>query len=507
MISFARKNTVVAFGIGLLGLSASAVGCAADTGASLDDEATSEATSALTAAETRALVLTKTTDSIALSRFSLQRVLQQIIDRMPGVTALTPAQLYAQMFDNFNKTDHAQTTGAHCASTLNGFATECPRMEGILAATNPFVVPPVGTPDDRYLPTAIVNRFDLAPTSGVDCGEYRIVFAKATSSAVDRNFLIFEGRLPNPSPALGLHGCTPVVQLWQSLSTTTNATTRANLVENLYFTGLTSGGVTFEPVVDATHYGMTAAFAAGGAARGQIRANLFLPLGRTYFAGGSQPPGSEFWQLRELQTRKICDANAVCSLQIRTTTARNNPDGSLFAANPPVGSKAETFQTTDFIAMVPKLAQPGVGVVDASLIGMNTPNTYNSGESSSDGRQNYVGLAATNTVFKAAITSKLAAIGRSDLTANNILARASTQSCGGCHQPSIITSSVGGGMTFPASNQFTQIDETGKLSTALTTVFLPHRKAVMDAFLAAPAAAIADAVAADSQAIGGDAVN
>lgn len=115
--------------------------------------------------------------------------------------------------------------------------------------------------------------------------------------------------------------------------------------------------------------------------------------------------------------------------------------------------------------------------------------------------------AQRRPMFKAAITSKLAAIGRSDLSANNILARAATQSCGGCHQPSLITAPVGGSMTFPSSNGFTQIDENGTLSTALTTVFLPHRKAVLDAFLAAPAAAIADAMAADNEAIGGDAAN
>jgi hypothetical protein len=27
------------------------------------------------------------------------------------------------------------------------------------------------------VPTALANRFDLAPRSGADCGEYRIVYA------------------------------------------------------------------------------------------------------------------------------------------------------------------------------------------------------------------------------------------------------------------------------------------------------------------------------------------
>lgn len=503
MTEFMRSTTCLALAFCATGLALSATGCVGDSAPPGAEEETAEAAQSLTATELRSVILTGASDATTLARFSLKRVLQQLITRTPGVSALTPTQLYQQMFDTMNSADQARTTGPHCTGTLNGFKTECPRTEGILAATDPFVAPPAGAPDDRYHPTAIVNRFDLASTTGVDCGEYRIVFAKATSGALDRNFLIFEGRLPNPSPALGLQGCKPVAQMWSNLQTTTDPVARASAIENFYFTGLTSGGITFEPVVDPTHYGMTAAFAPGGSTRGQIRANMFM-IGRSYFTGGTQPPGSEFWQLRELQTRKICVTGGACSLQIRATTSKNNPDASLFASNPPAGSKAESFQTTDFINMVPKLAKPAASTPDAALIGMNTPDKYNAGESSSDGRQDYLAAASGNTTFNNAITAKLAAIGRSDLTSTSILRRATSQSCGGCHQ--VATGAVmGGGITFPFSNGFTQIDENGVLSPALTGVFLPHRKAVLDAFLAAPAAAIA--AAADSETIGGDSLN
>jgi hypothetical protein len=506
MTDFMRSNACLALGICGATLALSAAGCMADSAPAADDEVTAEAAQAITIDPMRSLILTGVNDATALGRFSLKRVLQQIINRTPGVTALTPTQLYQQMFDTMNSADHAQTTGPHCTGTLNGFATECPRTEGILAATNPFVAPPAGTIDDRYKPTAIVNRFDLAPTNGADCGEYRIVYAKATSGFGDRNFLIFEGRLPNPSPTLGLQGCHPVAQMWADLTGTIDPVARANALESFYFTGLTSGGVTFEPVVDPTHYGMTAAFTPGGSVRGQIRVNMFMPFGRTYFAGGTQPPASQFWQLRELQTRKICVAGGACSLQIRQTTSKNNPDASLFAPSPAAGSKAESFQTTDFLAMVPKLARPAAGSIDAALIGMKTPDKYNSGESSSDGRQDYLAAAAGNTVFKSAIQARLNAMGRSDLTATAILRRASSQSCGGCHQVSNGVS-MGAGITFPNSNGFTQIDESGTLSPALTDVFLPHRKAVLEGFVNAPAAAVAAATAEDDETIGGDGMN
>jgi hypothetical protein len=38
-------------------------------------------------------------------------------------------------------------------------------------------------------------------------------------------------------------------------------------------------------------------------------------------------------------------------------------------------------------------------------------------------------------------------------------------------------------MVWPSSNGFTQIDEAGTLSPALTTAFIPHRKQVLHDFV------------------------
>lgn len=487
-----------------LSIAAGSGGCVASS--EDDPENLGQGEDAVTVVPNRSLILTPAQDATALARFSLKRVLQQIITRTPGVAAVTPTQLFQQMFDNLNDAGHAKTTGPHCTGTINGFGSECPRTEGILAADDPFAKGAA----DTFTPVALVNRFDLAPTSGADCGEYRIIYAKNSTSALDRLFIIFEGRLPNPTPASGLAGCLPVAQLWAGLSTVTDPVVRANRLERFYFTGITSGATTFAPVVDPTHYGMTPTFGPGGGTHGQIRLNMFM-IGRQYFTGGKQPPGSEFWQLREMHTAKPCDAKGLnCKLEINEVVTQNNPDASLFASNPPVGSKAESFQTTDFLATVPLLARPtqaGAAAPDAAaLVAMSTLGKYDKGESSSDSRQDYRAAATGNTAFRAAITSKLAAIKRTDLTADDILDRATTQSCGGCHQ---VSNGVGIGdkITWPSSLTFVQVDESGNLSPALQNVFLPHRKAVLEGFLAKPAAAVADALAAGTPAIGGSDVN
>ena len=65
-------------------------------------------------------------------------------------------------------------------------------------------------------------------------------------------------------------------------------------------------------------------------------------------------------------------------------------------------------------------------------------------------------------------------------------------SCAGCHQLSN-GKNLGGGVTWPASFGFAHVTEVNRessadglrfrISPALTNVFLPHRKAVLEAFL------------------------
>src|SRR5450432_229410 len=72
------------------------------------------------------------------------------------------------------------------------------------------------------------------------------------------------------------------------------------------------------------------------------------------------------------------------------------------------------------------------------------------------------------------------------LSVDNVLDRATTQTCAGCHQLSSgVNLGPGVGPLWPASNGFTQISEQQTLSPAIKNVFLPHRAQVLSDFLLA----------------------
>src|SRR6185436_3426806 len=70
----------------------------------------------------------------------------------------------------------------------------------------------------------------------------------------------------------------------------------------------------------------------------------------------------------------------------------------------------------------------------------------------------------------------------STLTVNQVLNRATTQTCAGCHMVSN-GQALGGGLTWPSSLGFVHIDESSALSPALSGTFLPRRKAVLEKFI------------------------
>src|ERR1700682_3603715 len=121
------------------------------------------------------------TEQTILQNFTFQRVLDQLVARS-GVPGLTSAQLYRQWFDTQNpKPGVFDASAPHCDDFLidgkpsfNGIPRRCPTVEGALAAS-PYA-------SDEYIPLAIVNRFDLAPPDGSNCGQYRMVFARQASA-------------------------------------------------------------------------------------------------------------------------------------------------------------------------------------------------------------------------------------------------------------------------------------------------------------------------------------
>src|SRR6202044_2767449 len=78
------------------------------------------------------------------------------------------------------------------------------------------------------------------------------------------------------------------------------------------------------------------------------------------------------------------------------------------------------------------------------------------------------------------VTTKLADL-KSTLTATDIYNRATTQTCGGCHEVSNNVS-LGGGLIWPSSGIFVQVDEGGNQSIAEAGTFIPHREDVLANF-------------------------
>src|SRR4051812_30567723 len=113
---------------------------------------------------------------------------------------------------------------------------------------------------------------------------------------------------------------------------------------------------------------------------------------------------------------------------------------------------------------------------------MSTGNNFNEFESVSQ-------PGATDTLYatfaQASFQTQIAAkITNPALTVTNILDRATTQTCAGCHQlNSGPHAQLGDGVGWPASLGFVHIDEQSRLSPALTLKFLPHRSDVLTAFL------------------------
>ena len=379
------------------------------------------------------------TDPTALANFSLQRVMSQITTSAHATN--TPLQLWQQWMGTF----------ASCSDPNvdpNKYGIVCPRNpEASLASINPFQ-----QSGPHFVPTALANRFDLAPKSGADCGEYRIVYAMQGGSG--RAFLIFEGRLPNPTPSAGLSGCAPVADFWAQLSTDPSATSRAAKLDQFYFTGLTG----FEPVVSATHYGLVTPL--GTASRkGQIRTNMFVQ--------------SVQWNLREFQLAKACALTSSCTLTVQHVTDKVNPANELFTGT---HANAPAFQS-GFLTQVASLSRS-----NPANITMTNGNNFNEFESVSSGSTDVLYANFTQQSFRDQIQTQIT---NPKLTVTNILDRATTQTCAGCHQLSAFGphSQLGDGVVWPASLGFVQIDESSTLSPALINVFLPQRAKVLTAFL------------------------
>lgn len=425
--------------------------------------------------------------------FSLQRVLTQLSDQN-GVGGPSALSMFRQFWDTQNPSP-GLGLGPNCTqsnglpSVVNGFDYGCRSVEGAQALNAP------ATGLASYQAVGLVNRFDLAPKDGSNCGEYRIVFDNGQPG---RAFIIMEAVLPNPNPSCGIAACRPIQDMWADLSLQSNPAKRAETLEQFYFDGIAG----FEPVVHFTHFlnnGTSCGYGCSAPGRtGQFRTNAFL----------DRP-----WMLKEFKFRRSCRRVAIapsetvsgsvsaftatpvtrtiCDLDFVPVSVKDNPVPGFFSSTPPsVLTGVGVNFSSHFARQVACLA-----VNDVNRFGYcSLDNVFNHNESGVDfGASDYPFVFAGpngSQPVRTAVQNALNGIG-SSLTPDNIVARAEAISCKGCHQHSNFDD-LGGGIQFPPSAGFvhnTEFPEAGPdgqrftISSALTGTFLPFRKGIMEAFL------------------------
>ncbi|MBV8519171.1 MAG: hypothetical protein JO197_17380 [Acidobacteria bacterium] len=407
------------------------------------------------------------TDKSMLVHFRFQRVLETLIARS-SAPDMTAEALYRQWFDTGNPKPGLDASMPHCddehtggRTSLNGLPRRCPASEGLLATA--------AFRDEDFIPIAVTNRFDLADPAGAHCGEYRIVFARIAPQPLPTLHIIFEAVLPNPHPEMGLTGCRAAAQFWADLSTVDSLAERRARVERFFFDGIAG----YEPVIHPHHY-------------------RHAPAGVRTMQGNDATLVVNFTQFRVMDD---CTRGA-CRLWFAPDVLENLPFAPLFDSHDQ-SDRARRLRAA-FLENVPTLATN-----DVNLYFMRIPPEFLAGDADPDGDGS--GFLATRFYLNGLSTDEgiqfnndLKAILQqlhSPLAPFDLLARAESQNCMGCH---FMGGSVGAQVQFPhpaeGHQQITELRmEDGEegpntryaISPAIRDVFGPHRMEILRAFLTA----------------------
>ncbi|ALQ51548.1 hypothetical protein [Nitrosomonas ureae] len=386
--------------------------------------------------------------------FSFSKTMDQIVATAGGIPTNSVSMLQS-IIDSF-----AQTAFVHPVSGKTIAVKARPGESSILPKD-------LLNPDspDGMIPVGLFNRFDLAPADGSNCGEYRIVYTKKSSGPTDRLTMIFEARIPNPDPGKGLAGCAAITDFWVQRSSDTDATQTVAELEKFYYQGIP--GVA--PVIKAENYGMPL---------GQLRVNLFK----------TPDPQEILWSLREFLVNFDQSGQAI----FKPEPVDDSPMAFLFRAAAELPDGFDETDQHDFRNSF--LGQPLCNLVNPDRIN-NTASAkdiingisagfdtrFNDFESiSQDDEDNPADRI--DPLLLDQVQSRLAEL--KDLTGISsvqLMNRAGTMTCGGCHQFSA-GKDLGSGAVWPNSLRFVHVDETGKLSPLLTDVFIPKRVQIAQQF-------------------------
>ncbi len=367
-------------------------------------------------------------------------------------SSLDPEAAYHSIIDSYATADGGRDPDApHCddeltngAPSLNGYPLMCPRLEA--EQFNAL---------DSWFVTAAVNRLDLAPEDGSNCGQQRLVLSTNNFVGAGRMFVIVEAEVPNPSPECGVDACRPIAEFWSEISQIGDPVERGSRLSQAFLSGdpaLLEQG--FDPFIDATHLGPDG---------GQIRTNNFNDF---------------IWTLREFHFPDVDSAPLPAPVA-------ESPNGALWndLSGLPQGEECRQSFTS---------ALEGLVGDELGAMSFPVPEACKNSESLNDGSENYPNqLANGSGQFEEQLAIAAEPFG---LTPQDIAARARfAGSCMGCH----IESSglpLGQGLTAPPREDFVHISEfttrcengVGQcfsLSSALTREFLPHRARVMSELL------------------------
>jgi len=409
-------------------------------------------------------------DQLLLQNFTFQRVLDQLVARS-GVPGLTSGQLYRQWFDTQNpKPGLFDASAPHCDDFLvngtpsfNGIPRRCPTAEGAFASS-PYA-------PNEYIPIALINRFDLTPPDGSNCGQYRMVFARKGTTQTDKLHIIFEAVLPNPHPELGLSGCRNAAAFWANLSAQESPSARRDQLEAFFF----NGAAGYAPVIDPPNYD-------GSANQSGVRT--------LEFGGDANRP--RFYQFR---LTKSC-AGGACTLRMNPDVLENVPFGGYFDGHD-TSDVARAFRDS-FVSQVGSLA-----VNNLDLFDMHVPTTYLMAESDPlADRTAFDPLSGFNrglstpdgTDFNVRIQAELQRVG-SNLTMQQLMLRVAMRGCEGCHNG--VTPSLAAGDPvlgrFFVNVPFQMFDESRVVSgpdgprfqpgSLIEITFMAHRIAILRDFL------------------------
>ncbi len=386
------------------------------------------------------------TSQTALSRVTLRETLDAALLN-GGMGGRDAEEVYHALIDSYNESPGRDSSLRHCDDeltdgqpSLNGFPLACPRFEGEQFDNL-----------DAWFALAFVNRLDLAPTDGSNCGQQRMIFANPING---RMFIIIEAEIPNPTPECGVDACRPIAELWESLATVPSADDRGSLLRDAF---LASGTGPIGPFINAQHLGPDG---------GQIRTNNF----------------NDFqWTLREFRVQA---APLVLPVQVSVAEAPNGELWNDTSALPQAASCRESF-----LASIPNLLSDNL-----ATMGFPVGEACQDAESPNDFfRQDYpTHLGFGSGAFSDEIETL---IDGSGLSAFDVAGRARfAGSCIGCHIESS-GASLGRGVFAPPQFDFVHVSEFATescpeggtcfgISEALRTVFLPHRIDVQRNFLA-----------------------